>query len=255
MAYIIPTERHEQYETGEEQRPPEQEELATSPHPAVVPDSLEIPPTTEVEEPVKEPTYITELTEEALQESYEPEDTSGVQELADEYHEVTGETTNALEDEDDYEGTNAGEEDESTKSQNLDADQVHDPRAEDTDAPATVTGHGSEYGGEQTEYVEDVQPEEYDERYGEDLPERAGGASPVQYGEPPHYEEEKEQDTSTAVDETQAVLPGLDEDGGDDFAATPVPPPAVLESEVSELVDNNVADVSEIRMCTRRTVH
>lgn len=92
-----------------------------------------------------------------------------------------------------------------------------------------------------------VQPEEYDERYGEDLPERAGGASPIQYGEPPHYEEEGEQDTSTAVDETQAVLPGSEEDEEDKSVATLIPARVVLEPQPSELGDDNATDESVSR--------
>ncbi|KAG8217207.1 hypothetical protein J3R82DRAFT_5291 [Butyriboletus roseoflavus] len=219
-------EHHEHYDTGEEQPQPQQEEGANhpSPHATVASEGLEVPHTTEAEELVKEP------------------DISGVQEPVGEYHEVTGEATHALEDEDDYEGTNAGGEDESAKSERLDADQVRDTAAEDTDAPATVTEEVSEFGSEQAEYLEYVQSEEYDERYGEDLPERAGGASIAQYGEPPHYEEEGEQDTSTAVDETQAVLPDSDEDEEDKSSATPVPPRAVLDTEPSELAGDNATN-------------
>lgn len=198
-------------------------------------DGSEVPPTTEVEEPAKEPVCPPEPTEEPLQESNETEATSGVQEPAVEYHEVTGEVTHALEDEDDYEGANAGDEDEAAKSESLDADQVHDFATEDTDAPATVTGQESEFGGEQTEYLE------YDERYGEDIPEHGREASPTQYGEPPHYEEE-EPDTSRAVDETR-VLPGGDEDDEDKSAATPVPVHTVLEPELDEPTDK-ASDVS-----------
>lgn len=209
---------------------------------------MEVPPTPEAEELVREPVLPPEPTEETPQENYEPEDAS-VQEPAGEYHEVTGEATHALEDEDDYDGTNAGDEDESAKSDRLDADQVHGTAAEDTDAAATVTGQESEFGGEQTEYLDFVQPEEYDERYGEDLPEQAGGASPVQYGEPPHYEEEGKQDTSTAVDETQTVLPGSDEDEEDKYAATPIPARTVLEPQSSELADDNATKGSVSRTC------
>lgn len=187
-------------------------------------------PSTEGEESVKE--RLVELTEDSLQENNELEDTAtAAQEPSTEYHEVTGEASHAhtLEDENDYEGINVGDEDESAKSDSLDADRVHDTVAEDTDAPPTATGQESEFGGEQTEYLDYVQPEEYDERYGEDLPERTGGASPVQYGEPPHYEGEL--DTSTVVDETQVVLPGSDEDEEQESAATPIPPRAVLELE------------------------
>jgi hypothetical protein len=209
----------------------------------VVSEGPKVPPTTEAEESAKEPVCLSEPSEETPQEN--PVDTSGIQEFTAEYHEVAGEATHTLED--NYEVTNAGDEDESAKSGSLDADQVHDTAAEDTDAAATVTGLGSEFGGEQAEYLNYVQPEEYDERYGEDLPERAGG-------EPPHYEEEGEQDTSTAVDETQAVLPDSDEDEEDKSAATPVPSHAVLEPEFSEPVDNNATNVSVLCTSMHRTV-
>ncbi|KAF8431809.1 hypothetical protein L210DRAFT_3764106 [Boletus edulis BED1] len=227
-------EHHEEYDTGEERHLPQQEEVTnrSAAHASIVSESLEVAPTAQLEEPVKEPAYLAESTEEVPEEN--PQDTSGTQEPAAEYHEVTGEAARALQDEDDYEGANAGDEDESVNSESLDADQVHDTAAEDTDAAATVTGHGSEFGGEQSEYLDYVQPGEYDERYGEDLPEQAGGASSVQYGEPPHYEEEGEQDTSTAVDETQVILLGSDEDGEDKSAVTPAPTRAVLEPESSE---------------------
>ncbi|KAF8556888.1 hypothetical protein OG21DRAFT_503797 [Imleria badia] len=234
-------EQHEQYDTGEEHLLQQEEGVTT--HTVVISDGSEVPPITEVQEPLKELACPPEPTEETPQESNEQEVTSGVQELAAEYHEVSGEAIHALEDEDDYEGTNAGDEDEAAKSESLDADQVHDITTEDTDAPASVTGQESEFGGEQTEYLDYVQPEEYDERYGEDLPERAGGASPVQYGEPPHYEEEGEQDTSTAVDETQVILPSSDEDEEDKSAATPVTVRAVLEPELGDPTDK-ATDVS-----------
>jgi hypothetical protein len=232
-------EHHEQYETGvEEQHVPQQGEAIALTLVTAVSDGPEVPPTTEAEEkPAKEPEYPPEPTEEVPQESNETEEPSGVQELAAEYHEVSEEATRVLEEEDDFDGTNAGDEDEPAKSKCLDADQVHDTAAEDIDTRATVTGQGSEFGGEQTEYLDCVQPEEYDERYGEDLPERASGASPVQYGELLHYEEEGEQDTSTAVDETQAVLPGSDEDE-EKSAATPVSARAVLEPGSSEPTDD-----------------
>lgn len=99
-----------------------------------------------------------------------------------------------------------------------------------------------------------VQPEEYDDRYGEDLPERIGGASSSQYGEPSHYEE-GEQDTSTPVDETQAILPGSDEEEEeeDKSASTPVPARAVLEPESSEPADYNATDGSISRTSILRT--
>lgn len=199
---------------------------------------MEVSLTTEAEELVKEPVLHPEPTEDTPQENYESEDTSVVQEPAGEYHEVIGDATHAPEDENDYEGTNTGDEDESAKSDRLDADQLHDITAEVTDATATVTGQKSEFGGEQTEYLDYVQPEEYDERYGEDLPERA---SPVPYGERPHYEEGG-QDTSTAVDETQTILPGSEEDDEVNSAATPIPASAVLE-----LADDNATNDSVSR--------
>ncbi|KAG6379248.1 hypothetical protein JVT61DRAFT_11697 [Boletus reticuloceps] len=227
-------EHHEEYDTGEERHLPQQEEVAnhSATYASIVSEGSEVAPAAELEESVKEPAYLAESTVEAPEEN--PRDTSGTQEPASEYREVTEEAAHALRDADDYDGTNACNGDESAKSESLDADQVHDTAAEDTDAVTTVTGHESEFGGEQSEYLDYVQPEEYDERYGEDLPERAGGASSVQYGEPPHYEEEGEQDTSTAADETQVILLGSDEHEEDKSAVTPVPTRAVLEPESSE---------------------
>ena len=234
------TEHREHYDTVEAQPLPRQEEAARPPSllaPALS-EGFDVSSITEAEEPVKEPPCAPEPTEETPQESYESERGSAPNELA-EYHEVTGETTRTLVDENDYESTNIGDEDESAKADILDADQVHDAAAEDTDGPATVTGQESEFGGEQTEYLDYVQPEEYDERYGEELSERAGGVSPIQYGEPPHYEEEGEQDASTAVDETQTILPGSDENEENQSEATPTAAPAILEPETSDPVNTD----------------
>ena len=195
-----------------------------------------------------------EPTEETLQENYEPEDTFGIQEPVSEYHEATGEAARALESEDDYEGTNAGDEDESAKSERLDADQVHDTAAEDIDAPATATGQESEFGGEQAEYLDYVQSEEYDERYGEDLPEQARGASTVQYGEPPQYDEAGEQDASTPVDETLVISPGSDEDEEDKSMATLIPARAGLEPEPGELTRDNATNEALSCMSIHRGV-
>jgi hypothetical protein len=194
---------------------------------------LEVPPYAEAGEPSHEPVFPPFPTEEAALE--ETEESLAVPEAAAEYHEITGEAAHALEDEDDYEGTSVGDEDEPVKSEGLDADQVHISAAADTDAAATVTGLESEYGGEQTDYLDYVQPEEYDERYGDDLPEQSGGAPEVDYGEALQYE--GEQDTSTAVDETQEIFAGSDRDQEEQGVVyTPIPAPAVLEPESNDPV-------------------
>ncbi|KAG9318122.1 hypothetical protein JVU11DRAFT_189 [Chiua virens] len=233
-------EQHQHYDLREDQLQPQQEEAADHPfsHVTIVSEGLEVPPTAEAEEPATEDSL--PPTEETEQQEYETEDTAVAQEPAAEYHEVTGEAVLALEDEDDYLDTTAGEEDETARSASLVADQTHEAAAENIDASATVTGQESEFGGEQTEYLDYVQPEEYEERFGE---ERAGGASPVQYGEPGHYEE-GEQDTLTAMDETRAILPGLDEDGDNKSVATPIPAHATLELEANELADVNSSSES-----------
>ncbi|KAF9228784.1 hypothetical protein BS17DRAFT_812737 [Gyrodon lividus] len=204
------------------------------------PELLEVPPSAEADEPIYQPTHQPTLPpipreEEVLEETEKAENTSAVPGLIAEYHEIAGEAAHALEDEDGYEGTNAGDEDESVQSESLDADQVHGLAALDSDSGATVTSQESGFGGEQTEYLNYVQLAEYEERYGEDLPEQAGEATDVQYGEAQHYEE-GEQDTSTAVDDTQEILPGSDQDEEHEATATPMPAPAILEPDIDELV-------------------
>ncbi|KAF9234766.1 hypothetical protein BU15DRAFT_78686 [Melanogaster broomeanus] len=181
-------------------------------------------------EPVLPPVLADE--EAALEET---EKSSAVSEAAAEYHEVTGEAAHALEDEDDYEGTNVGDEDESVKSERLDADQVHALAAADTDVAATVTGQESEYGGEQTDYLDYVQPEEYDDRYGDDLPEQAGGAPEHGYGETLQYEEGEQDTVNGRSDQDQ----DQDQDQEEGVTSTPIPAPAILEPESDDHVPSD----------------
>ncbi|KIJ60611.1 hypothetical protein HYDPIDRAFT_43147, partial [Hydnomerulius pinastri MD-312] len=193
--------------------------------PKVAPEHSDEQPTHLPEEITHQPDALPSSTQEGATEE-EPTIPQPAEDT--DYHEVPGEEAQALENEGDYEGTNAGDEDGTADAEgSLDADQVHE--AADTDAAASVAGQLSEFGGEQAEYQDYGQPEEYEERYEEDLPEEAGGNTDAQYGQLTGYEE-GEQDTSTAVDETQAILPALDPDE----AVTPIPAPAALEPEFND---------------------
>ena len=99
----------------------------------------------------------------------------------------------------------------------------------DTDAVTPISNEHSRFGGEETEYLDYVQPEEYDEHYGEDFPEESYDQT-VGYGE--------SEDASTPVDESKAILPEPDLYEAD---ATPVPPAQPGEStpaQTSETADS-----------------
>lgn len=118
------------------------------------------------------------------------------------YHYISGETSQALEEEGDYEGTNTSTEYQEDGEGALDAAAVHETA--DTDAATFVSNENAQFGGEETEYLDYVQPEEYDERYGEDFSEE------LEYDQTVGCGESGEHDASVAVDESQAVLPGSD---------------------------------------------
>ena len=91
------------------------------------------------------------------------------------FHEVTGDDAHVLEDENEYEGAGAGtdtfgeSEGEGADDPHLDTDIVHQHNS---------AGDAEEAGGEHTEYEEYTEfNEDYDERYGEDLPEQDGEAT------------------------------------------------------------------------------
>ncbi|KAH7889943.1 hypothetical protein F5I97DRAFT_1848817 [Phlebopus sp. FC_14] len=140
-----------------------------------------------------------------------------------EYHEVTGGEAHVLEDEGDYESLHVGDDDAGTNVEDtVDADGVHD--VADTDAIESVAGRKQHFDGERAEYQDYVQPEEDDERYGGDLEETVGEVRSQLEGSVGG--DEGEQDTSTAVDETQAILPGSDEN--EDSTPIVVTEPEVL---------------------------
>ncbi|EGN96167.1 hypothetical protein SERLA73DRAFT_76157 [Serpula lacrymans var. lacrymans S7.3] len=119
------------------------------------------------------------------------------------YVQAEGEGAESLE-EDGFSPSPAGDED--AEGEDLDADALHD--VADTDAPVPVTDDLVNYDGEHAEYQDHVQLEEYDERYGEDLPEGAGGEPPEDYNHAP--EESAALETYVAVDERQVALPESD---------------------------------------------
>jgi hypothetical protein len=159
-------------------------------------------------------------------------DTTSIPEVVEDttYHHVSGEASHTLEKEGDYESTNASTGYQEEGEGVLDAAAVHETA--DTDA-ATTINENSQFGGEETEYLDYVQPEEYDERYGEDFSEELAYDQTVGYGE------SGEQDASTAVDESQAVLPGSDPYEAE---TTPVPSAQLVDSthpQRSEITDSD----------------
>ncbi|OAX40523.1 hypothetical protein K503DRAFT_864580 [Rhizopogon vinicolor AM-OR11-026] len=146
------------------------------------------------------------------------------------YHHVGSEASQALEDEGDYEGTSASTEYQEEAESVLDAAAVHETA--DTDATALINDN-SQFGGEETEYSDYVQPEEYDERYGEDFSE---------YDQTVGYGETVEQDASTAVDESQAVLPGSDLYEAE---TTPVPSAQLIDSTTAQRLESADSDSHE----------
>ncbi|KAF8836342.1 hypothetical protein BDN67DRAFT_1072006 [Paxillus ammoniavirescens] len=225
-------ERYQEHVTPDEDEGRTQHDQVEEVSPATAnePELLEVPASAEAQGPIGEPVSPSVPTEEneVLEET---EETPAVPEPATEYHEVAESTDHALEHGDDYEGTNAGDEDEFTKSESLDADQVHGLAGVDTDAAATVTEQESEYGGEQSEYLDYAHREEYDEGYSE---EHERGAPDVEYGESGQYDEAG-QDAPPAADETQGILPGPNQDEEElEVMVTPMPTSAVLEPEFNE---------------------
>ncbi|KAH7919898.1 hypothetical protein BV22DRAFT_1199263 [Leucogyrophana mollusca] len=117
----------------------------------------------------------------------------------DESHQsVPGAEAQVVEDEGDYEDTNAGGEE---AEEILDADQNHDVVDADSSVPATE--EQAEFGGEQTEYQDYAETEEYDDPYGEAAPADEGGDTGNEYGRTVGEQELGEQDTSAVVDETR----------------------------------------------------
>ncbi|KAG0706353.1 hypothetical protein DFH29DRAFT_170074 [Suillus ampliporus] len=151
------------------------------------------------------------------------------------YHDVSGEAAQALEEEYDYAGSNVGTEYQEGGEGDLDAAAVHETA--DTDAAATLFNANLQFGGEETEYHDYVQPEEYAERYEDDFPEEDGTHTEFGYDQTVGYEESGTEVASAAVDESYAVLPGshLHEE------TTPVPPAQHVDSEppqTSETADS-----------------
>ncbi|KAG1730603.1 hypothetical protein EDB19DRAFT_1912857 [Suillus lakei] len=87
-----------------------------------------------------------------------------------------------------------------------DAAAVHETT--DTDAAATVSDANLQFGGEETEYQDYIQPEEYGESY-EDFPEEDGTHTEFGYDQTVGYEESGTEAVST-VEESQAGLPVSD---------------------------------------------
>ncbi|KAG2076035.1 hypothetical protein BDR04DRAFT_1090859 [Suillus decipiens] len=123
------------------------------------------------------------------------------------YQSVSGGVAQALEGEDNFEGTNVGTEYQEEGEGDHDAAAGH--QIVDRDAVATVSDTSVQFGGEEAEYQDYVQPEEYGEIY-EDFPEEDGTLTEFGYDQTVGYEESETEAVSTTVEESQTGLPVSD---------------------------------------------
>ncbi|KAG2366817.1 hypothetical protein BDR07DRAFT_1395197 [Suillus spraguei] len=123
------------------------------------------------------------------------------------YQSVSGDVAQALEEENNFEGTNVGTEYQEESEGDHDAAAVH--QTVDRDAVATVSDNSVQFGGEETEYQDYIQPEEYGEIY-EDFPEEDGTLTEFGYDQTVGYEESETEGVSTTVEESQTGLPVSD---------------------------------------------
>ncbi|KAG2149316.1 hypothetical protein DEU56DRAFT_909007 [Suillus clintonianus] len=147
------------------------------------------------------------------------------------YYSISGDVAQALGEEDGYECTNVGTEYQEEGEGDLDVTAVHEPT--DTDAAGTVSKVNSQFGGEDTEYHDYIQPGEYGENY-DDFPEEDGGHTEFGYDQTVGYEESGTEVVSTIVEESQAGLPSSDLR---DEETTPVPPAQRVDSEPAQRSD------------------
>jgi len=119
------------------------------------------------------------------------------------YHEVLGKESSTLEDEREFGDYDAG--DDVGQHPDIDAGAVHSDMDRDAGVGSGVVNGNetrNQYGGEHGEYDDVIQPEDDDERSGEDLPIELGGASSLS---------DAADGGPVAVDETQAIFPGSEE--------------------------------------------
>ncbi|KAG2061280.1 hypothetical protein BDR06DRAFT_1001588 [Suillus hirtellus] len=145
------------------------------------------------------------------------------------YHSVSGDVAQALEGEDGYEGTNVGTEYQEEGEGDHDAAAVH--QTADTDATATVTGVNVQSEGEEAEYQDYIQPEEYGEIY-EDFAEEDGTHTGFGYDQTVGYEDSGTADVPTTVEESQTGLPVSDLH---EEEITLVPPTQHIDSEPAQI--------------------
>ncbi|KAG2158098.1 uncharacterized protein EDB93DRAFT_1301124 [Suillus bovinus] len=142
------------------------------------------------------------------------------------YHSVSGDVAQALEEEDDYEGTNGTEYQEEGEGDH-DSATVH--QTVDADAAATVSDVNAQFRGE-TDYQDYIQPEEYGEIY-EDFPEEDGTLAEYGYDLTVGYEDGGMVAVSTTTEESQTGLPVSDLH---EEETTPVPSAQHIDSESAQ---------------------
>ncbi|KAG1858363.1 hypothetical protein DFJ58DRAFT_305209 [Suillus subalutaceus] len=141
------------------------------------------------------------------------------------YHSVSGDVAQVLEEEDNYEGTNVGTEYREEGEGEHGTAAIH--QTVDTDAAATVSDINVQFGGEEAEYQDYIQPEEYGEIY-EDFLEEDGTHTEFGYDQTVGYEESGTEAVSATIEESQTDLPVFDLH---EEETTPVPPAQHIDSE------------------------
>lgn len=148
------------------------------------------------------------------------------------YHSVSGDIIQALE-EDNYEGKDVGTEYQEVGDGDHNTAAVH--QTVDIDAAATVSDANVQFGGEETEYQDYMQPGEYGDIY-EDFPEEDGTQTEFGFDQTVGYEESGTEAVSTTVEESQAGLPVSDLH---EEETTPVPPAQQIDSEPAQRPETN----------------
>lgn len=137
---------------------------------------------------------------------------------------TSGDIIQALEEEDNYEGKNVGAEYPEEGDGDHDTAAVH--QTGDIDPAATVSDANVQFGGEETEYQDYMQPGEYGDIY-EDFPEEDSTHTEFGFDQTVGYEESRTEAVSSTAEESQAGL--LASDLHEE--TTPVPPAHQIDSE------------------------
>ncbi|KAG2041542.1 hypothetical protein BDR03DRAFT_1077217 [Suillus americanus] len=159
------------------------------------------------------------------------------------YNSVDGEVAQALEEEDNYEGTNVDTEYREEGEGDHDTAAIH--RTADTDAAATASDINVQFGGEEIEYQDYTQPEEYGEIF-EDFPEEDDTQPEFGYDQTVGYEESETEAVSTTVEESQTGLPVSDLH---EEETTPVPPVQHIDSEPTQRSETGDSVLNERGDC------